>query len=445
MSEEESTTTTETIATDNDDNNEEDNNTSQQEVNNETTTATEQAEEQTAAIEDEEATSALEFDDEEEPAEESSSKRRSSKRKRSASNEEEQQDADDDDYKEDELDEEDDEPKKKKAKKKSSKKGKKKRKSKKDMETTLDEEDEYDSDKKKSKTNVDKPTKEASDQFKQIMEEIKPRRAASAGTITGLDDEAARIADDLVDRMKAAAVLDEEAMKQQKPAMSKINMLAEVSEQASRVFLQPMLLEKDFLKVLVKWLHPLPNKQLPNVNIRSTILNILVQLPVSGEQRILSRRDRDYDGINTENIRESGIGKAVKMLSNHPKETQENRKKANQLIERWSRLAYNLADNYQQENPMIEMALPDSPPRSKSNAKRPRLSAEEEAKIKTSHRARVPKKSTFDFTKRPSYSHTIGQKSKAVAPPPSVQSVSSYNNTTQKRLAKKFTEMTKKR
>ncbi|KAH3815245.1 hypothetical protein DPMN_143767 [Dreissena polymorpha] len=81
---------------------------------------------------------------------------------------------------------------------------------------------------------------------------------------------------------------------------------------------------------MTEWIAPLPDKSLPNLQIRSSFLKILQEFP----------------SINPGALKASGIGKAVMYLYKHPKEIRENREKAGKLINEWSRPLFNITSNY---------------------------------------------------------------------------------------------------
>lgn len=81
-----------------------------------------------------------------------------------------------------------------------------------------------------------------------------------------------------------------------------------------------VLLDAGILSAVRLWLEPLPNRSLPAVHLRKTLLELIRFLPVE-----------------IDHLRESHIGRIVMYFARRPRETPEIQRLAKDLIARWSR------------------------------------------------------------------------------------------------------------
>jgi hypothetical protein len=166
------------------------------------------------------------------------------------------------------------------------------------------------------------------------------------------------MAEALVSRMQNAFSEDREDCKRGAPGVKKLRMLEEVKTTVEKAYMQEYLVKKsggrDFsiMDCFADWLSPVEvagtrAKQLPNLNIRTTILDLLTKMPLENDlAKVRKRDDLAWDGIARADLEGTKLGQRISWLTRHPNETTENRKKAEKIVERWSRLLFDNTRDY---------------------------------------------------------------------------------------------------
>ncbi|KAI7885193.1 hypothetical protein K492DRAFT_172517 [Lichtheimia hyalospora FSU 10163] len=135
----------------------------------------------------------------------------------------------------------------------------------------------------------------------------------------------------LRDRMKMAVDEDIMANNDRKPALAKIKMLNEVVSLMTHKRAQDAILDNQLLDMVRLWLEPLPDRSLPSLDIQNELLDALDKLPIVGDH-----------------LRESGVGKIVYFYQKSPRVDARVKRRAEQLVAKWSRLVIKRTANYRE-------------------------------------------------------------------------------------------------
>lgn len=137
-----------------------------------------------------------------------------------------------------------------------------------------------------------------------------------------------------LERMKKARDDDLRSFKKGQPALEKIKMLRDVEKMMAKVYHREFLLDNMLLAAFRSWLDRLPDGSLPNIQVRTTLLNILFEL----------RIDEDWvDRLEGS----QGLGKVIHFLSRND-EHEPNKRLAEKIMMKWARPVYNMNSNFQE-------------------------------------------------------------------------------------------------
>ncbi|RLN54542.1 hypothetical protein BBJ28_00020121, partial [Nothophytophthora sp. Chile5] len=160
------------------------------------------------------------------------------------------------------------------------------------------------------------------DFFEETLKSLKTGRRAKMNLSA---QEMEQVTQEVLYRMDKAYADDLASIAERRPALEKIKFLESALHILRKVQFQPMLLDFDLLTQIVKkWIQPMEDGSLPNVGVRTKMLDMISKMPVFKEH-----------------LKRSGLGKVVMILMKHPEETRENKELCRNLVERWSRSVFN--------------------------------------------------------------------------------------------------------
>ncbi|CAO1620863.1 unnamed protein product [Parajaminaea phylloscopi] len=137
-----------------------------------------------------------------------------------------------------------------------------------------------------------------------------------------LDPQADAEVAELRSAMMNAAEDDVMANEERKPALAKLRMLPRVVDGLQKQHWQQSIFDSNLLEAVRRFLEPLPDKSLPALNIQRELFKALEKLSPS---------------IDTISLKMSGLGKVVMFYSRNRRVEADLRRRADRLIEAWSR------------------------------------------------------------------------------------------------------------
>ncbi|OQR98561.1 hypothetical protein ACHHYP_08323 [Achlya hypogyna] len=233
------------------------------------------------------------------------------------------------------------------------------------------------------------------DYFDETLKSLKSGRAKSKMALSQQEMES--LTQELLYRMDKAHSDDVQAMEEHRPALEKLKFVDNALMMMRKVQLQPMLLDFDLLGIIKKWIQPMESGTLPNLSLRSKMLDMCQRMP-----------------IYKEHLKRSSFGKAIMALWKHPDETPENKELCRQMIDRWSRSVFSKTLDYSKLAELEAEKREANGGYYRQAEKRPtgrtesvrnrgflnkRTDANEDADA--SSRVRIPQAMRFDFSLRP--------------------------------------------
>lgn len=135
------------------------------------------------------------------------------------------------------------------------------------------------------------------------------------------DEDVSLQAKSLVERMREAVAIDNKDNKDQKPAVEKMALLDGLYGKLINRKYRTALIENGVLAAIRAWLEPLPDRSLPNIKIKRSMLEALMHMKVDAWH-----------------LESSQVGKIVNFYSLNPREDKDIRKLARALVQKWTKL-----------------------------------------------------------------------------------------------------------
>ncbi|CAH0473554.1 unnamed protein product [Peronospora belbahrii] len=241
--------------------------------------------------------------------------------------------------------------------------------------------------------------KQKDDFFDRTLDSLK---TGSRAKINLSPQEMEQITQEVLYRMDKAYADDLVSIAERRPAVEKIKFLDNALHVLRKIQFQPMLLDFDLLTIVKKWIQPLEDSALPNVGLRTKMLEMISKMPVFKEH-----------------LKRSGLGKVVMLLMKHPQETTENKELCRSLVERWSRAVFNKTLDFSKLAELEAEKAENEVYRRRERARRQQKSknkihatnrggnifnarsAENGVKVEASERAELPQQLHINFLLRP--------------------------------------------
>ena len=205
----------------------------------------------------------------------------------------------------------------------------------------------------------------------------KKKKRVPHRTMENLEDDENMI-DQLLKDMNTAADDDITANSNSLPALNKLKMLEKVTKFLKVSKYHDTFLGMNGCVVLGRWLSQLPDGSFPSVPLRSRLLQSIQDIPIS-----------------VENLQSSDLGKSVMAIYQNSNESVSMKKAAKTLIDKWSRIIYEINTEYtamhSNEQGIEEFTIPK-----KKFSLQTLLNQESQTNY-----TRLPEKGLFNFKKRP--------------------------------------------
>ncbi|CAG9325000.1 unnamed protein product [Blepharisma stoltei] len=209
-----------------------------------------------------------------------------------------------------------------------------------------------------------------------------------------LDAEDEQIIDNMIKEMEKAANDDIEANLKGLPALYKLKILNKVAKFLKVAKYHMLFLSMNGAFVLGKWLARLPDGSFPSTPLKLSLLESIQDIP-----------------IETEHLRNSELGRNIMIIYHNPNETQTVKRLSKFLIEKWSRMIYEIDVDYT----FLEKTEVGSDENLAPNIPKPLLSLEKiQMRGGNKNSVRDPPKGIFDFKYRPTSNSEEAQAARGI-------------------------------
>ncbi|OTN65141.1 putative IWS1-like protein [Plasmodium knowlesi] len=144
-------------------------------------------------------------------------------------------------------------------------------------------------------------------------------------------DEGLQYCENVLNQMILMHEQDIKNIKEKKPATAKLQIIDQVCMILTKPKWKPFFMKLNIYHVLALWLMPLSKNTLPNFTIRTNLLKVIQQLP-----------------ITIKSLRGSQLGKIMTYLHTHKDETDENKKLIRTILQNWMGPIIGINTNYKQ-------------------------------------------------------------------------------------------------
>lgn len=206
----------------------------------------------------------------------------------------------------------------------------------------------------------------------------KKKKRISRANDDDLDEETENMIDKLIQSMNDAATEDIEANRRGLPALGKLKLLDKVVKFLKVSKHHELFLGMNGCVVLGNWLSQLPDGSFPSNPLRTRLLEVIQDLPVC-----------------VENLTNSTLGKSIMAIYKNPNENSQIKKLAKTLIDKWSRMIYDIKTEY------TELVNSDQYVEA-SNLPKKKISLQNliDKEMQTNY-TRIPEKGMFSFKAKP--------------------------------------------